>query len=348
MSDEHGVDLQALGPWMDDRGLGAGPITAGRLLGGGSQNRLLSFHRGDREYVLRLPPRHPRPTSNPAISREVKFVDALADTAVPVPTIVASCADETVLGGPVFYVMERVDGVNPTVELTPAHTADGRVRAMGMAAVDTLTELGRLDYEALGLGGLGNPETFLERQVPRWLKELESYRHSSGYPGPDLPGVDDVARWLTEHRPAAGRPGIMHGDYHLANLMFRRDSTQVAAVVDWEMATIGEPLLDLGWLVATWPDGDDASMTGRIGKQGGLPGRAEIVRRYLDLTGADGDVVPWYAALACFKLGIVLEGTYARACAGRADARLGDMMHQHAQNLLRRAKTFMTADAATW
>src|SRR5262249_14530970 len=160
------------------------------------------------------------------------------------------CPDETVLGA-AFYVMEWIDGVNPAQDL-PGYADEPSARyAMGLAAVDALAALGAVDHEAVGLGDLGRPAGFLERQVRRWLSELASYRDLPGYPGPELPGLPEVAAWLERNRPATFRPGIMHGDYHLANLRYALDEPRVAAIVDWEMCTIGDPLLDLGWLMAT-------------------------------------------------------------------------------------------------
>ena len=142
---------------------------------------------------------------------------------------------------------------------------------------DALAKLGAVDHAAVGLGDYGKPDGFLERQVPRWLSELESYKEFENYPGPDIPGVDDVATWLEQGRPTAWTPGIMHGDYHAANVMFSRTGPEVVAIVDWEMSTIGDPLLDLGWLLATW--GQSASVRRHAFREGRVwppqrPGRA--------------------------------------------------------------------------
>jgi len=196
--------------------------------------------------------------------------------------------------------------------------------------------LGAVDYIAVGLEGVGHPEGFLERQVPRWLSELDGYSKHEGYPGPDIPGLDDVAQWLEANLPASTyRAGLSHGDYHFSNLMYRYDSADVAAIVDWEMTTVGDPLLDLGWLLATWPPpaGGDReqpgsfSVGGNLAAAGGLPTADEVVARYAAHSDRDLSAVAWYEVLACFKLGIVLEGTHARACAGKAPKPIGDMLH---------------------
>ena len=334
------VDLDALGVWMDDQELPPGPITAVEPLVGGTQNVLVRFDRGGATYVLRRGPWHLRPTSNDAMRREMRVLDALAGSDVPHPRLLAACPDEDVLGGgAAFYLMESVDGFNPTVGLPPLHAGDPTVRhAMGLSVVDAVAALGAVDHVAAGLADLGKPEGFLERQVPRWRSELESYARHDGYPGPDIPGLDDVADWLEAHRPATFAPGLSHGDYHLANVLIRPDGPEVAAIVDWEMCTVGDPLLDLGWLLATWPTPGEGMVSGEIGAAGGLPTPAELVARYAERTTRDLSNIGWYEVLACFKLGIVLEGTHARAFAGKAPVEVGDLLHATTLALFERAQ----------
>lgn len=209
---------------------------------------------------------------------------------------------------------------------------------MGFEAVDALVALGAINAERVGLGDLGKPEGFLERQVPQWLGTLDKYAALDGYPGHQLPHVDDIATWLEQHRPQAFLPGIMHGDFHLANLMFRSDGPAVAAIVDWEMCTLGDPLLDLGWLLATWPQ-DDA--VGPFGEMRDLPTRAEIIAHYAKASPRSVDHATWYAVLASFKLAIVLEGTNARAHAGKAPKATGDLLHTIAVGLFDNATLFI-------
>ncbi|MBK9179402.1 MAG: phosphotransferase family protein [Acidimicrobiales bacterium] len=334
------VDLDVLGRWMDEQGLPAGPVEALTPLGGGTQNVMVRFRRAGRDYVLRRGPRHLRPDTNDVLRREATVLAALDGTDVPHPSPIAVCPDAGVMGGAVFYLMEPVEGFNPTVELPPLHAADAAVRhEMGPQAAAAVAALGEVDHVAVGLGEVGRPEGFLERQVERWLAHLASYTQLEGYPGPDIPGVDRVAAWLEENRPTTARPGILHGDYHLANLLYRVDGPQVAAIVDWEMCTVGDPLLDLGWLVATWPgpDAGAAGSTGPLVAAGGLPGPGELVARYAERSTRDLSAVDWYVVLACFKLGIVLEGTHARACAGKAPTATGDLLHAMTLGLFARA-----------
>lgn len=208
---------------------------------------MLRFDRGGRSYVLRRGPRHLRAKSNEVIRRESVLLRALDGTEVRAPRVIAACTDESVIGA-VFYLMEPIVGFNLQNELPDLHAGDPEIRRqMGLSAVEAIARLGAIDYRAIGLSDYGKPEGFLERQVPRWLGELESYSANAGYPGPEIPGVTQVGEWLERNRPQRWTPGILHGDCHLANIMFTYDGPEVAALVDWEMSTIGDPLLDLGW-----------------------------------------------------------------------------------------------------
>ena len=337
------VDPKAIADWMSQQGLGDGPLEDIREVTGGTQNVMLRFTRSGREYVLRRGPRHLRPRSNVAILRETRVLAALAGTDVPHPHLIATCDDPSVLGDAVFYLMEPVDGFNAGEGLPPLHANDPAVRfEMGLSMADALAKLGAVDHVSVGLADFGKPAGFLERQVPRWLSELESYREFENYPGPQIPGVERVAAWLERGRPSTWTPGIMHGDYHAANVMFSRTGPEVVAIVDWEMCTIGDPLLDLGWLLATWrqPDGSSAFGHALTGLDG-LASADDLVQRYAANTTRDLSHVTWYTVLACFKLGIVLEGTLARACAGKAEEAVGDQLHAVTLQLFEQALRLM-------
>ena len=334
-----GVDLAAVAAWMDGQGLGSGPLEDAVLLAGGTQNILLKFSRSGRPYVLRRPPPHLRANSNETMRREARVLAAIAGTEVPHPGLIAACGDETVIGA-AFYLMEPIDGFNPTTGLPPLHAGSEEVRRrMGLSLVEGIAALGALDYRALGLEGFGKPDSYLERQVVRWKAQLDSYAEFDGWTGPaEIPGVDRVAAWLDAHRPSTFQPGIIHGDYHLANVMYRHDSGDLAAIVDWELTTIGDPLLDLGWLMAPWPEGETPA-PGAVGVQPwtGFPTADELVEHYRPRTTRDLSTLDWYAVLACYKLGIILEGTHARACAGRAPKATGDRLHATTIGLFQRA-----------
>jgi aminoglycoside phosphotransferase (APT) family kinase protein len=320
------VDLERVAAWMDDRGLGSGPLTELRLIEGGTQNFLLRFRRDDREYVLRRPPEHKRKNSDETMRREARLLAALAGTEVPHPTLIAACPDDDVIGA-AFYLMEAIDGFNPTTGMPEPHASDhGWQHRMGLAMADGIAALGCVDHVERGLADFGRAEGWLERQVERWRAQLASYSELEGYPGPEIPGVDDVARWLDAHRPSEWRAGLMHGDFHFGNVIFRHDAPELAAIVDWELATIGDPLLDLGHLLATWPEPGMPATTVAM-RAPGLPSRAEVIAQYARGTDRDLGAITWYHVLACYRLGIILEGTHARACAGKAPREIGDVLH---------------------
>lgn len=336
---ESTVDLTVLAGWMDGQGLGSGPVEDAVRLTGGTQNILLRFSRAGRSYVLRRPPLHLRANSNETMRREARVLAALAGSDVPHPALIAACGDETVLGA-AFYLMEPIDGFNPTAGLPPLHAGSEAIRhRIGLAMVEGIAKLGALDYRAVGLEGLGRPDNYLERQVERWKAQLASYAEFADWTGPaEIPGVDAVAAWLEANRPASFLPGIIHGDFHLSNVLVRPDSGELAAIVDWELTTIGDPLLDLGWLLATWPEGEDpdpASVAVRPWK--GFATAAELVEHYRSRTTRDLSAIHWYGVLACYKLGIILEGTHARACAGKAPVATGDRLHAQTIALFERA-----------
>jgi aminoglycoside phosphotransferase (APT) family kinase protein len=331
------VDLERLAAWMDDHGLGDGPLTGVEHLGGGTQNILLRFDRAGRTYVLRHPPPHKRDNSDETMRREARVLTALAGTTIPHPAIVAAEPSTDVLGS-AFYLTELVDGFNPSTGLPPLHAGDPAIRhRMGLAMVEAIADLGALDHEALGLRDLGRPEGYLERQAPRWRAHLESYAALDGYPGPDIPGVDDVAAWLDAHVPPGFRPGIIHGDVHFANVLVRHDSGELAALVDWELTTIGDPLVDLGGVLATWPDPDRPGPPPQIQPWDGFATPAELVEAYGARSHRDLSHLDWYVVLSCYKLGIILEGTNARADAGLAPRETGDLLHMMTVSLFTRA-----------
>jgi aminoglycoside phosphotransferase (APT) family kinase protein len=333
------VDLGALGSWMDQAGLDRGPILDATRLAGGTQNVLVRFTKGGRSFVLRRPPPSARPESNETMRREARILAALAGTDVPHPALIAACGDPDVLGY-AFYLMEPIDGFSATTGLPPLHAADPSVRrAMGFALVDGAATLGRVDYRAVGLDGFGKPDNYLGRQVERWRLQLDRYGRFEGWPGPaGLPGEAVIAEFLDKHRPASFEPGILHGDYSIGNVMYRMDSPELAAIVDWELATLGDPLVDLGWLLATWRRVPPVELPVlQVEPWDGFPEPEELVARYARNSDRDLSAIDWYMVLACYRLGIILEGTFARACAGLDPVETGRALHDTSTKLFRRA-----------
>jgi len=224
--------------------------------------------------------------------------------------------------------MEPIDRFTPMGPLPERWAADDWRHELGFAMVDAAAKLGAVDHVAVGLADFGKVDDWLGRQVSRWRSQLEGYRELDGYGVPDIAGVDRVGAWLEANRPASCSIGIIHGDYQFANVMLAPDAPKVAAIVDWELSTLGDPLLDLAWMLTAWAEPDDPP--GRLSQLSpweAMPARSELIAHYGELSGRDMSVMPWYFVLACYKLGILLEGTYARACAGQAPKEMGDIFH---------------------
>ncbi len=333
------IPLDRLASWMDARNLGSGPIENASTIAGGTQNFLLRFTRAERGYVLRRPPRHLRGNSSETMRREARVLGALAGTDVPHPGLIAACSGEDVIGA-AFYLMEPVAGFNATVALPALHAADpGMRRKMGFALIDGIVALGKVDHVHAGLSDLGKLDGYLERQAPRWKSQLDSYAQFEEWPGlAALPNVDAIVAWLQANLPSSFRPGIIHGDYHLANVLFHPDTAELAAIVDWELCTLGDPLLDLAWVLALWPDPQEIREGATMVKPwDGFPSGEELIAHYAEKSGRSMEALPWFRVLACFKLGAILEGTHARACAGKAPKIYGDQLHANTIRLFTRA-----------
>jgi aminoglycoside phosphotransferase (APT) family kinase protein len=311
------IDPVALGRWMDEQGLpGKGEPVEMRYISGGASNEIFEIIRGEHRMVLRRPPRVVPKGRNETMLREYRVLHALNGTDVPHPEAIAACDDMSVMGS-TFYLMGLVDGWSPmNMQYWPApFDTDLEARAgLGYQLVDGIAKLAKVDWRARGLEGLGKPDGFHERQVDRWLAHLAAFQFR------EIPGIDEAAAWLREHKPRRYEPGIIHGDYQFANVMFRHGApARLAAMVDWEMATVGDPLLDLGWVIMGWPNADeDRAQTGYVDYTG-MPDRADVLEYYANESGRGVEDIDYYVILARFKLAIVLEGGYARVVKGEAD-----------------------------
>ncbi len=320
---------------------GDGAVTAVEPLAGGSQNHIYRLQRGDVQLVLRRPPRHLRKNSNETMLREARVLGALATTDVPHPRLYAACADLDVIGV-CFYVMEPITGFTPMGEL-PGRWAQASWRArLGEALVDGAVKLGAVDHHAVGLDDFGKADDWIARQVARWRAQLEGYGQLEGYDGPDIAGVERVGDWLEANRPSSCHIGIIHGDYQFANVMMAPDKPKLAAIVDWELSSLGDPLLDLAWMLTAWSEPDDPpGKYAQVSPWEAMPSRADLIARYGELSGRDMSVMPWFFVLACYKLGILLEGTHARACAGQAPKEIGNALHDYTLWLFAKANQYL-------
>jgi len=309
LSDEL-VDVDRLSDWIGDQLPGAGEPLAVERMGQdqGIANALFFMRRAGHTWVLRRPPAVKNHPSASNTEREWRILCALDGTPVPHPDALLFCDDPAVIGAP-FLIMERIDGFTPGHELPPPFARGGPIlRDLAMAYVDGLVALASVDWLARGLDGLGKPDGFLERQVTRWMAQLDGYRTR------DLPEERFICAWLERNRPDASPPAILHGDYSPFNVMVSPDPpARLAAIVDWDTGTIGDPLLDIGHLLARWVQpGEDGPLGPQAGDLASYPTREEMAARYADRSGRDLSALPYYECLALFKLGVILEGTYAR------------------------------------
>ncbi|MDM4718134.1 phosphotransferase family protein [Micromonospora sp. WMMA1363] len=313
-----GLDLGRLAAYLATHQpeLAAGELRA-TLIAGGKSNLTYLLHAGEHEVVLRRPPLgHVLATAHD-MAREFRVISALARTDVPVPAALLLCPDPDVLGAP-FYLMEHVPGeVFRSRAQTDPLTADQR-RELAMAMMDTLAALHTVDPMAVGLADFGRPEGYLARQVRRWSGQLDRSRSRP------LPGIDELHDRLVATTPDGADTGrIVHGDYRLDNLLATADPVAVRAVLDWEMATLGDPLADLGLLLTYWDvlgDGDAAAgnpVSDGLGPRAGFPTGGELIERYADRSDVDVGPLHWHVALGCFKLAVICEGIHYRHSRGQ-------------------------------
>jgi aminoglycoside phosphotransferase (APT) family kinase protein len=269
------------------------------------------------------------------VLREAALLRALAPTPVRVPRILAVCADPAVIGAP-FYVMERLAGEVLTTGLPPALDTEAEHRRIGEELVDALVEVHAVDWRVAGLEGYGRPTGYLERQLRRFGGLWEHNRTR------ELPVLDRVTAWLGAHRPESGPATVVHGDYRLGNVMFAAGApARLTAIFDWEMATIGDPLADVGYLVATYAQPGDEETTlfslGSVTRRPGFPCREDLIARYEAASGRSMSDVRWYATLALWKSAIFLEGSYRRRLAGTTEDPFFDRLAHGVPQMAERA-----------
>jgi aminoglycoside phosphotransferase (APT) family kinase protein len=309
--------LDPLEAFLDDHGLGSGEVLASPI-GEGHSNVTYLVSRGADEFVLRRPPRGPLPPSAHDVLREARLLRALADTPARVPGVLAVGEDEAIIGAP-FYVMERIEGDVIVSSMPPALDNAAERRRTADELIDSLVEIHAVDWLAAGLEGFGKPTGYLERQLRRFLGLWEVNKTR------EIPAVESVGGWLAENMPESGAATIVHGDYRLGNTMFAPGSrARLAAVLDWEMATIGDPLADVGYLCMMWteagdPTGGMRDSLGAVTRAEGFPTRDELIGRYEERSGRSMQALRWYTTLALWKSVVFMEGNYKRAVAGATD-----------------------------
>ncbi|WP_336037064.1 phosphotransferase family protein [Halobacterium yunchengense] len=341
------VDEAALRAYLEAE-LGPADSFAVERHGEGHSNETLFVEWGDRDLVVRRPP--PGETADTAhdVLREYRVMHALQDTAVPVPETLAACEDHDVVGSD-FYVMARVPG-DVLRDDEPERFADpGARERVGEELVDTLAAVHDLDYEAVGLGEFGRPQGYTQRQVDRWRQQLEwAFEVTSDER--EVPELDRVGDWLAANVPQTHPETLVHGDYKLDNVVFAPGTPpELAAVLDWEMATLGDPRADLGWMLSYWRDPKDPDpvvedLANRFVERDGYPSRRDLVERYEAATGIVYTDDRFYRSLAVYKLAALGEMFFRRHLEGNADDPMYPLMEDRVPALAERAGRIIDGD----
>ena len=307
MSSIPGIDLESVTAWLDANVDGlAGPYDFSLIEGGRSNLTYMVIDGNGRRFVLRRPPLgHVLATAHD-MGREHKIISAVGTTTVPVPQTLGLCSDDSVNQAP-FYVMDFVDGV---VLDSPEKGAELSVEQRELVAfnlIDVMADLHAVDVDAVGLGDLARREGYVERQVKRWTRQWADSRTR------ELAAIDEVAELLAASIPEQQSVSIAHGDYRLGNCLTDLNNNRIAAVLDWELCTLGDPLADLGYLGVYWadPEGNGQRSNDPTGA-GQFPAYEQLVERYAARTGRDVSNIPYYVAFSAFRLAVISEGVYAR------------------------------------
>ncbi len=354
---EHVVPAEGIKRFLDERfGTSDAPIEVSKL-GEGHSNLTFTISRGDESWVLRRPPRGDILPGTHEMHREFNVMKALSDSAtpersggevkvvVPVPTPFELCEDDSYIGAS-FYLMDHVEGV--VVRGAPPkgfESPDAR-RRMGEELIDRLADISMVDWQAIGLGGMARkPEQFLVRNVNRMQQLYDAVRHR------DVPEIDEVGAWLKEHTPEQRDVSLTHGDYKLDNVMYappEQGEPRIVAVVDWEISTIGDPMVDLGWMLYFSPEssGEDLSGAGVGAIGGGYPSRADLAKRYAERTGRPIEDLRFYCAMAGWKIAIIMEGSNLRFKQGNSDDSMFAALDTGVPALARRSLEIISGEAS--
>ena len=336
---EPDFDTGAFADWLAAETGRAGALSVSPMKGGGSCE-MFTLEQGGERFVIRRAPLAAVSDTAHNVVREFQVIDALSGSAVRVPELLAACDSSEVMGAP-FYIMRFIDGEVIRRKLPPQYLDNpGTQGSIGEELIDALVELHAFDWRGTAIESLAKPERFLERQVARWMGQLEGYRSR------DMAGVDEVAKWLEDNRPPEGELTVMHGDYKTDNAMFSVDvPPRILSLVDFEMTTVGDPLIDLGWAMIFWPEEGNLIAIAAPGAEGGMSAEhcqapQVLIDRYADATGRDLSHFQWYQAFAAWKLGIVLEGSYAKYLSGESKNPNHEFFGFVVDQLLERARRF--------
>jgi|SRR5579859_136609 len=316
-ADEH-FDEARLAAYLSDKLPGADQPLVVRQFGGGAANLTYLLSYGGREYVLRRPPLGPLAPSAHDMRREFKVLSVLHKAYLLAPQAFLHCADPSVIGAE-FIVMERRHGLVVRRALPEAYAdIPNAARQMSLALVDALAALHAVDYESLGLGDLGRPVGFVERQIEGWHQRWQAAKTEDA----DAPEMEAVYAWLKANVPAPGKFALVHNDYKLDNAMLASDDPgRIVAIFDWDMATLGDPLADLGALLAYWSEPSDPADLQRLAMMPtgplGFPARAELVARYAECSGRSVEHVNFYQALGLFRVVVIIAQIYIRFVRGQ-------------------------------
>jgi aminoglycoside phosphotransferase (APT) family kinase protein len=335
-----GFDVPRFRNWLSEMTREPAEVSVSSIRGGGSCE-MFRIDRLGQSWVVRRAPLAAVSNTAHQVIREARIMQSLEGTGVPVPTILAIGEDPSILGAP-FFVMNYVDGDVVRRNGLPEYLAaePDSHHCIGEGLIDTLVALHAVDWRSTTLTELSRPQGFLTRQVDRWMSQLATYRSR------ELDGVDKVATWLAAHQPSDGELTVMHGDYKLDNLIWSaHPPPQVAAVVDFEMTTVGDPLIDLAWALIFWPEEGNMIALAAPGSPNGIDANqcqspADLVERYAAATGRDLSGFDWYQAFSAWKLAIVLEASYTKYRRGESRNPHHEAFGFVVDQLLSRARQF--------
>ena len=345
MQDSFNINLPALEQWFDGHLNDHQTIDIEPIKGGGSCE-LFSIQRGAERWAMRRAPLNAVSNSAHDVLREFAIIHAMQDADLPVPKVLAAEKRGAITDAD-FYIMEYIDGTVIRHGLPEQFMASPETQpAIGEQLIDALVELHRFEWRGTGIEQLANLEAFLPRQIDRWLNQFSHYEN-----GRDLPAVDSIAQWLRDHLPVRGDLTVMHGDYKLDNVMFSHSvPPTLLRVVDFEMTTVGDPLVDLAWAMIFWPEEGNLIAIAAPGAKRGMAAEfcqspAQLIDRYAQATGRDMSQFQWYQVFAAWKLAIVLEASYTQFLAGKSKNPSHEFFGFVTDQLLIRAEKFVSDES---